>query len=215
MLAAIFDKIGISNRWCCEFGAWDGEYLSNVYSLVKQGWYAVMIEGEEERYKVLKNKFGTNVHPVCAFVSDSGPNRLDNLLANTPIPQEFDVLSIDVDNDDYLIWDALRNYSPRVVIIEINSGLAPGVKKIPRRGDWRSPLQCGSSFTSTVELGKSKGYELAIHTGNCVFVRRDLAPLLDINPDNPDELFDPRWLNLPDEGIRAKGVRLLKHLAHV
>ena len=108
ILEAIFEKIGVKNKWCCEFGAWDGKHLSNVNSLIQQGWSAVLIEGDPERYCDLVNfaKLHGNVYPICSYVSDEGESRLDALLARIHIPKNFDLLSIDVDNDDYLIWKA-------------------------------------------------------------------------------------------------------------
>ena len=52
-----------------------------------------------------------------------------------------------------------------------------------------------------VELGKDKGYELAIHTGNCVFVERELAGVLDIDVENWQELFDVSWIGWKDETV--------------
>ena len=43
-------------NWCVEFGAWDGIYLSNTFNLVKQGWEAVYIEGDQKRFKDLLKK---------------------------------------------------------------------------------------------------------------------------------------------------------------
>ena len=40
---------GIPER-CCEFGAWDGKHLSNVYTLWHdQGWTGVLIEADGQR----------------------------------------------------------------------------------------------------------------------------------------------------------------------
>ena len=42
----IFRRLGRSSGWFCEFGAWDGRYGSNSYSLLRKGWDGVMIEGD-------------------------------------------------------------------------------------------------------------------------------------------------------------------------
>jgi hypothetical protein len=79
------------------------------------------------------------------------------------------------------------------VIIEVNSYFPPSIFRIPTRGE--SPTATsGASFLAMVELAKSKGYELAIHTGNCVFVRQELAHALAIDPAAWQDLFDDRWL---------------------
>ena len=43
------------NKWCCEFGAWDGKHGSNTYNLVlNYGFKAVYIEGNKDRFQALK-----------------------------------------------------------------------------------------------------------------------------------------------------------------
>lgn len=212
IIEAVFDRIGIENKWCCEFGAWDGKYLSNTYNLIhNHGWSGVLIEGDKDKIKDLAKS--ERVYPIQAMVSDTPPNDLDTLLAKTPIPKNFDLLSVDVDNDDYLIWRALTNYQPRVVIIEINSYLAPDVEKIPRRGYIGRAKNAGASILSTVQLAKAKGYELAIHTGNCIFVKREFASLLELDTENWQELFDSSWVGCKDQGLLG-GLRLKAgHLA--
>jgi hypothetical protein len=36
-----------SDRYCVEFGAWDGMHLSNTFALVEGGWKAIYIEGKD------------------------------------------------------------------------------------------------------------------------------------------------------------------------
>jgi hypothetical protein len=173
VLAEILHRLGITTGWFCEFGAWDGKYLSNTYSLLEQGWSGVMIEGDDRRYSDLEktaHKFPGRLYPICRYVSpDPGPDSLDALLSATPVPNEFDVLSIDVDGLDYYIWEAFQKYSPKIVIIEVNSHYPPGVEHLERGGN------AHSSFTSMVKLGSRKGYVPVLHTGNIIFVRSDLA----------------------------------------
>ena len=116
--------------WCVEFGAWDGKHLSNTYNLLCQGWKAVHIEGDQGRFQDLlrtKAAFPDRLHPLCAMVEIQGPNRLDNLLAQTPVPREFELLSIDIDSYDWEVWNSLVNYTPKLVVIECNSALPPAV----------------------------------------------------------------------------------------
>src|SRR5690606_20282497 len=48
-------------------------------------------------------------------------DNIEPLFASMHVPKEFDLLSIDIDRNDYWIWEAIRNYSPRVVAIEYNA----------------------------------------------------------------------------------------------
>ncbi len=193
IIAEIFYRLKLSDKsdlWCVEFGAWDGIYLSNTFLLVEMGWNSVYIEGDPFRYKdLLKTvqKF-PKITPIKSFVArDSGDhNSLDNLLRKTSIPKEFELLSIDIDSYDCDVWESLTNYEPKVVIIEINSSIPPGIL-------WRhSNKTQGSTFSSTLKVGVKKGYTLVCHTGNLIFVRNDLVDLLKLPKkfvDYPELLF--------------------------
>lgn len=188
VISAIFDVIGTSNKWCCEFGAWDGVVYSNTHSLLyDKDWSGVLIECDERKFLELKANIRTNQKIIAlqAAVSIHPPNTLDNLLSKTDIPKDFDLLSIDIDNDDYLVWDSLHSYKPRVVVIEVNSDYPETKEMIPGIE--------GASIKSMVELGRRKGYELAIHTGNAIFVLNKYVSALGIN--GPwQERFDRSWV---------------------
>jgi hypothetical protein len=173
VLAEILRRLEIANGWFCEFGAWDGKYLSNTCLLLENGWHGVMIEGDQQRYGDLEKtarQFPGRLYPICRFVAPTaGPDSLDSLLGSTPIPSDFEVLSIDVDGLDYYIWEGLQNYRPKIVIIEVSSHYPPGVEHLESGGN------AHSSFTSMAKLGGRKGYVPVLHTGNVFFVRSDLV----------------------------------------
>jgi hypothetical protein len=70
-------------------------------------------------------------------------------------------LSIDIDSNDLEIWESLINFKPKIVIIEINSSILPGIKQRhdPNRG------KLNSSFTSTLEVAKKKAIFLLLTQG--------------------------------------------------
>lgn len=195
VIAEIFRRLNITQGWFCEFGAWDGRYGSNTFVLLARGWRGVMIEGDSRRFRDLKvtaARFPRTLHILEAFVSAEGDSSLDNLLARTPIPQDFDILSIDIDGSDYHVWRSLRVYRPKLVIIEIDSSTRPGEDYI-FRGDGRL-----TSFSAMLKLGRSKGYTLVCHTGNMFFIRNDLLHALDIDPQaiqHPERLFISDWVD--------------------
>jgi hypothetical protein len=181
IIEEIFTRLKISSGWFVEFGAWDGKYLSNTYNLLAHhGWQGVYIEGNPEKYRALLETSATfpgKVHPLCAMVGFEGDNTLDHLLARTPIPKDFALLSIDIDSYDWQVWKALQMYKPKLVIIESNCSIAPGIYSIHN-----PPVSEGASFTALVQLGKEKGYSLVCHTGNCFFVLNELVSSLNIEP---------------------------------
>jgi hypothetical protein len=184
-------RLQIGPGWSVEFGAWDGKSLSNTFNLLEHaGWKAVDIEADEQRYQLLlatKKQFPDRLHAICAMVGYEGENRLDLLLQKTPIPRDFDLLSIDIDSVDWQVWKAVVDYRPKIVVIESNNQLPPGVKQLHA-----PPRHHGASFSSLVELGNSKGYGLVCHTGNCFFVANEIIAKAGISKEaleHPEILF--------------------------
>ena len=162
MIAKIFEFIGVKNRWCVEFGAWDGKYLSNTWDLINnKGWSAVLAEGDSGRAARLAESHRSR--PSDVFVKNlsvgwQGENSLDSILGSTPTPRDFDLLSIDIDGNDWHVWNSLQNYRPRLVIVEFNPSASNQLYFVQ---DADPSLNQGCSLLALIELGKSKGYELA------------------------------------------------------
>ena len=79
-------------------------------------------------------------------------------------------------------------------MIEINSSIPVGIHQTHRSG-----AVLGSSFTSTVQLGRGKGYVPVCHTGNLIFVRADLIDRMEMPEEelaHEELLFDYNWLKL-------------------
>jgi hypothetical protein len=207
VIAELCARLGISMGYCAEFGAWDGKFLSNTFALVERGWHAVAIEGDPTKFQDLVQTaahFPEHLVPIQAYVEPEGERSLDNLLAQTPAPRDFDLLSIDIDSFDWQVWRGLRNFMPKIVIIEVNSSMPPGIDVV------HSPVCQGSSFTATLRLGRKKGYTLVCHTGNMLFVRSDLVEKVGLPQreiDRPERLFIDEWVP-PDQ--RPQFVRRLK-----
>ena len=192
IIEELLKRLNITSGWVCEFGAWNGIYLSNTFNLVEKKFNAVFIEGDSKRYNDLLKTVEQypNIVPIKAFVDfNNTPNSLDNLLKKTDIPNDFDILSIDIDSYDYQVWKSLQEYKPKIVIIEINSSV-----KVDN-SDWiHTPGKYqGTGFKPTYELGLDKGYKFILHTGNMFFIRNDLYEKLDIYYNNPLENFRTKW----------------------
>ena len=191
VIAKIFEVIGTTNKCCCEFGAWDGKYLSNTYSLIQeQGWTGYLIEGSTERHAdILKNHHHSpNVHAIREWVDFEGENTIEKILTRAGAPKDIDLMVIDVDGVDYHIWESLETIRPRVVAIEYNPIVPNEVVFIQDR-DWA--ITQGNSLAALIELGRKKGYQLVSAYGDAFFVQRRDYPKFGIEDNSIDAMYTP------------------------
>jgi len=176
---------------------------SNTYNLIyNHEYWAVLIEGDKRRYQaLLRNYEGCERVTALNCYVDWGMNSLDRVLARTPIPPDFDLLSLDIDGNDYHVWASLECYRPKLVLIEYNPTMRNSVWFVQPR---HSSCSQGSSPRALVELGKRKRYELIAATElNLLFVDEQYFPRFNI-PDNSLELVrdDSRcpWISILYDG---------------
>lgn len=185
ILEKIFEIIPDGDRWCVEFGAGNGQRLSNTHHLINnKQWSSVQIEAGRKPFNLLASRYADRPQVICLnkIVSFEGENALDNILQSTPIPQNFDLLSIDIDGNDYHIWDSLQVYRPKVVLIEFNPTIPHYISYIQPRD---MNVCHGSSLAALQRLGKQKGYELVASTQlNGIFVDAKYFPLFEIQDNS-------------------------------
>jgi len=186
IIRAIFTMIGITNKYYVEFGVEDGMQCNSRY-LLKNGWNGLLMDGSHEDALI-------NLH--CEFVT---AENIESLFQKYNVPNEFDLLSIDIDSNDYWVWKAIENFRPRVVVIEYNSCFGwEESKTIPYDPsyvweEWGKTDYMGATLQALVKLGVKKGYTL-VATDSCgvnaFFVRNDLlkGKLL---PAPPEMLYHP------------------------
>lgn len=193
IIEKILSVISNTDQWCVEFGSWDGKKLSNTYNLIANHDYsAILIEGDKKRFQDLLKTFGPekNIIPKNTFVGFEENDNLDKILESTPIPADFDLLSIDIDGNDYHVWNAMKNYTPKVVIIEFNATIPNAVEFVQQRD---MTITQGSSLLSITKLAKSKDYELvAVESGNAIFVHAKYFDLFGIS----DNSVNTMWTDL-------------------
>ena len=175
----IFKRIGTKTKCFLEIGVGDG-LECNTHSLIYNDWSGSWIDGSEHFCKQIRSKFkfalDNNLNLSNSFVNKDNINEL----ANNLCPNGIDLLSIDIDGNDFYIWDSIVDLNPRVVIMEYNT-------KFPPPMDWvmeynESHMQdktsyFGASLVALTNLGTKKQYSLvgcSLHGANAFFVRNDL-----------------------------------------
>jgi hypothetical protein len=183
IIAKALESLPERNRWCIEFGAWDGRKFSNSYNLIAEhGYRGVLIEADPGRFRELQQTHDAQRNILInAAVGFTKSDSLETLLRNHPVPADVDLLSIDIDGNDYHAWDAIRTLRPKLVVIEFNPTIANAVRFVQER---RLGVTHGSSAAALIELGRAKGYELiAAVAWNLIFVDQRYFTLFNI-PDN-------------------------------
>lgn len=175
VIDAIFKVIGAENRWCMECGASDGLFFSNTRRLLDAGWTAVLIEADRSAFDRLRRNsqaFGDRAKLLLAQIDSD--HRLETALERAGAPADIDLAVIDVDGQDYFVWNSLLRYRPRVVMIEFDPYAPDGGYFIPQLG---GAGQAGE--LAIVSLGVGKFYEPVFQSDrNIIFVKQSLSPLL-------------------------------------
>jgi hypothetical protein len=192
LIEHIVGVISPEHHYCVEFGAWNGKVYSNSYNLIaNHDWTGILIEGNANRFRELVHTYRNRPDVACLnrFVHFEGEDRLDAILAEQQAPRSFGLLSIDIDGNDYYVWEALKDHEPEIVVIEFNGTVPNDVVFVQ---DKSFAVNQGCSLLALVLLGREKGYELAVCTaGNAIFVRKDKFPLLDVTDNFHGRLFTP------------------------
>ena len=184
VIATICAALGIERGTAVEFGAWDGVHLSNTALLREAGWETCLIEGHPGRYAALASRFGgdSKVVTVNAWVAMSGEMSLDAILARH-FDKPIDVLSIDIDGDDYHVLASLKT-RPRIVVIEYNPTIPPPIDRVNPQGTSK-----GTSLGAFARLAGEKDYDLVHVTANNVILV-DASRNRRIRPKTAFEAFD-------------------------
>jgi hypothetical protein len=184
IIAEIFHRIGTTNRYFVEFGASYG-VENNTACLLRLGWGGLWMDASAPAVEAVKKKtFPREIESGQLTMLETfiTAENIEDLFRQGKVPEEFDLLSIDIDRNDYYVWEKITHYRPRVVIVEYNA-------VIPPTTSWVVPYDAkafgfnsfgngnGASLKALEELGAKKGYSLVgcdLCGVNAFFVRNDL-----------------------------------------
>ncbi|WP_102275729.1 FkbM family methyltransferase [Cytobacillus massiliigabonensis] len=197
ILEEIFNRIGTTNKFFVEFGVEEGLECNTSYLSMYKNWGGLLIEGSPDYYARLVNNYQSRGLNKVLFSYNLVTVENINLIFNqNNVPAEFDLLSIDIDGNDYWIWKELSNYKPRVVVIEYNYAYPPPRKWVmvynPSH-NWNGTDYFGASLTSLTELGKQMGYSLLgtdFSGVNAFFIRNDLLQQSGFPEKTPEDAYN-------------------------
>jgi len=196
VIEKIFEIIEPTTKYAVEFGAGDGIKDSNTRNLYLKGWSGLQIEGVPNLASQLVKNYADlpRAKTLEAWVY---PGNVELLFEENGVPRDLDLLVIDIDSNDWYVWRAIRDFRPKVVLIEVNPLFPPPQRMVIEfhpMNHWDSTDYFGASLQSIYELGKKKGYELIYHNkfGNDAFlVDAKYYDRFGIEDNSPEKLFHP------------------------
>lgn len=196
IIEELFRRIGTTNKYFVEFGVENGLQCNTAYLAVYKNWSGLMIEGSDNLFPILESNylFFPNIKTAHQFITK---DNIAKIFKEQGVPKDFDLLSIDIDGNDYWVWEALYKYNPRVVIIEYNASFAPPKKWVMEYNEkhvWDGTNYYGASLTSLAILSEKMGYALVGTDSrgvNAFFLRQDLISVSGFKKLTPEEAYHP------------------------
>lgn len=205
MLAEVFRRLGEQlPKIFVEFGVGDG-LENNSLLLLKKQWSGLWIEGSNNNAALIRKYFSEQIlsgqlHFEHQFIDRDNIN----ILIGNHFTGEIGMLCIDIDGNDYYVWENIDVVQPWVVVIEYNAKFPPPMKwSINYNKDhiWTLTDYQGASLAAMVELGKRKGYQLVgcnLNGTNAIFVKKDKLGDAFLVSDDLNEYYHPPRYYLTD-----------------
>ena len=204
---AVFKRIGTTNRRFVDIGC-GGNGGASGFLAQEMGWRGLMVDADDFQHAAAAHWFARpGVDVVKALVTREN---VDALLREHGATGEIDLLGIDIDGNDYWVWESLTACSPRLVVVEYNPSFGPTRSVVvPYQGGAAATAHrryYGASLTALTRLAARKGYRLIATepTGiNAYFLREDVHPSLPACSPETCHRVQYRYFQLPDEDAES------------
>jgi len=183
-------NIPIARKLFVEFGVENYLESNTRFLLTNNCWSGLVIDGSASNVEFIKRDpiyWASNLKAEHAFLTRENIN---SVFASAAIRGDIGLLSIDIDGNDYWIWEAIDSISPRIVVCEYNSHFGPNAQvstpynpEFVRDRAHFSKIYYGASISALNSLGESKGYSLVASNSagnNIFFARNDVRGSLPI-----------------------------------
>lgn len=193
----LVSNIDIPDRSFLEFGVEDYTEANTLFLLKHRGWRGFVIDGSPDNIDSIRQGhvlWRYDLYAMTAFITCENINEI---ITEMGLGGDVGLLSIDIDGNDYWVWQAITSIRPRIVVIEYNSLFGPtATVSIPYDPTFRrelahpSKLYYGASLGALAYLGRRTGYELVAGNSagnNAFFVRADCLGAM--RPQSPKHAY--------------------------
>ena len=158
--------------------AWE----NNSHYLLLKNWQGLWIDGNDKHVELIRRTFATPIKAGQLSVKSAflTVDNIDRLIAET-MRGEVDLLSVDVDGNDFHLLKSIKSIQPRVIVVEYNAKKGRSLDWVmaynPEHA-WDGTDYYGASLKAFESILGHRGYSLvgcSISGVNAFFVRSDLV----------------------------------------
>ena len=224
LLMFILNEIGAEYYTIVEIGIGNGSECNSRNMIENFGWKAWLIDGSDLNVFDAKIIYEKQIDDGDVFIQNRWVTRenIDEIIQETRIPRNIDILSIDIDGNDYWVWDSISTVKPRVVIIEYNASFGPDKSitvpydpEFERFKKHNSGYYHGASLNALEKLGHKKGYSLICcdsSGSNAIFIKDEVIYSKGIFEAHcPSSAFYPLRKRIESMSLEGQ-FNLIKHL---
>jgi hypothetical protein len=192
----LISHIPIPDKTFVEFGVEDYEESNTRFLLMNNRWQGLVLDASSSDVRYIQGDKLYWQFDLQARQTWITKQNINELIAAAGFAEDVGLLSIDIDGNEYWIWEAIESIRPRIVIVEYNGlfGLAP--VSVPYQEDFNkrsahySGMYFGCSLGALDYLARKKGYILVGSNSwghNAFFLREDVAA--GFQPVQPRDAF--------------------------
>lgn len=184
IIQKLIRHIKINKKIFVEFGVENYMESNTRFLLTNNNWSGLVIDGSQENIDYIKKDqiyWQYNIKAECSFITRENINQT---FEKNGVVGEIGILSIDIDGNDYWVWDAINVVNPAIVIVEYNarfgadlSVTVPYVPDFLRSKQHYSMIYFGASLKALCKLANKKGYAFVGCNSsgvNAFFVKREM-----------------------------------------
>ncbi len=193
----ILRSIQVETKVFVEFGVESYIEANTLFLLKHRQWSGLVIDGSSENIDSIRSGHVLWRYDLIAECSFITRENINEIISRNHVRGDIGLLSVDIDGNDYWVWQAIDCIEPRVVICEYNSLFGPTAPvSTPYAADFyrtaadSSNLYYGASIAALTHLAHARGYSLVAGNSagnNAFFVRNDCLGTL--VPQRPEDAY--------------------------
>jgi hypothetical protein len=184
----LINNVPISNTIFIEFGVENYAEANTRFLLLNDNWKGLIIDGSKANMEYVRKSnlyWKYELTAVDCFITR---DNINTIFKENGYQGPIGLLSIDVDGNDYWIWETISVVDADIVVVEYNSVFGekhavtvPYDDKFIRSNSHYSNLYWGASLKAFLLLAKRKGYSFVgcnSNGNNAYFVKSEKAASL-------------------------------------